>query len=180
MTFSSVQTLQDFSYQDLEALAQSLTVPPPAPGQAPPRPVTQVSTAWLEQQRCLTCLRPLSSEERFFPEEFSLVIDGAAAPHRAEPTAQEVMLAALNAFIVQAFTSDCLRQGIRLERVEVSSNGYLDLKAFITKTPRSQPDPGNINWTLTVQGDATPEKFQQIFARVFDNTPSAWSLVVMF
>ncbi len=91
-----------------------------------------VSTAWVDGPRSISRVKELNWAGETYERDFTLVIDepNEAGGTNLGPNPQEVLLAALNSCILATFTEFCTVQGIRLEKVEVNSNGHLDLRGF--------------------------------------------------
>ena len=170
-------SLDDFGAQDLDEFSQAI-----APQAEEEQNLCQVFTSWVDGPRSISHMKLLEPDEQSCNQDFFLVIDEAeeVGGHNLGPNPQEVMLAALNAFLVRTFTQGCTTQGIHLEKVEVASSGQLDLRSFFGLSGKTSPAHKFLNWTLTVKGDATLEEFQQIFEATLGVPPTAWNLVVMF
>lgn len=172
-------SLDEFDLNDLDDWANAM-----ATDLHPRQQSSQVSTTWANGPRSISRIRSLEWSEQAADQDFSLIIDEPehSGGSNLGPNPQEVMIAALNAFIVNRFIHCCRLRGISLEQVEVTSSGYLDLQQFLdtASAVRLTPDHETLNWTLMVQGDATPEQFQQVFDTILPSTRNAWSLIVMF
>ncbi|NER82760.1 MAG: hypothetical protein F6K42_25035 [Leptolyngbya sp. SIO1D8] len=171
------KTLDDFGADDLDELAQVI-----AAESKSKQPPLQVSTAWLKGACSVSHIGPLENIGRGYDRDFSLIIDEleSAGGNNLGPSPQEVVLSALNTFIVKLFTESCTLRGIRLEKVELTSSGSLDLWQLLGMPGQATAGYESLSWTLTVKGDATPEQFQKIFETVLPASHNMWNLVVMF
>ncbi|MEL6319344.1 MAG: hypothetical protein AAFQ57_01665 [Cyanobacteria bacterium J06626_14] len=174
-------TLDDFDVAALDDLADGFTgtMSPKATKKQLP---CQVFTSWVDGPRSISHIKAADSYQRDSKEDFFLLIDESEAVGGSNlgPNPQSVMQAALNTFVVQTFTEGCRRYGIRLEKVEVTSTGKLNLWDFFRLNENSSLDYKSLSWTLAVKGDATLEEFQQVLESTFGVSPGAWNLVIMF
>lgn len=170
-------SLDDFGAKELDELSEAIA----AQSQSEQSPC-QVFTSWVDGPRSISHMKLSESTEQTCSQDFFLVIDEPeeVGGNNLGPNPQEVVLAALNAFLVRTFTQGCTSQGIHLEKVEVASSGQLDLRSFFGLSGNMSPVHKFLNWTLTVKGDATLEEFQQIFEVTLGFPPTAWNLVVIF
>ncbi|MEM9003455.1 MAG: OsmC family protein [Cyanobacteria bacterium P01_F01_bin.86] len=170
-------SLDDFGADELDELSNALASNP-----AKPQLPCQVFTSWVDGPRSVSHLRPQDPVAAKSNDDFFLVIDESheVGGTNLGPSPQEVVLAALNTFVVNTFAEGCQTHGIRLEKVEVTSSGKLDLRGFFGLNQATSLDYKSLNWTLAVKGDATFEEFQQVLKTSFGIAPNAWNLVVMF
>lgn len=89
---------------------------------------------------------------------------------------QEYMLAALNACMTARFTALCALEGLEIYRLEITSEGDLDLRGSLGVDPAVAPGFGGLRTTVTVKGPAPAEDYRRIFAEVLATSAALHSL----
>jgi uncharacterized OsmC-like protein len=89
---------------------------------------------------------------------------------------QEYLLAALNACMTVGFTALCALNDIEIERLEVVTEGDIDLRGFFGLDPAVSPGYDALNTTLRVKGSASPEEFEHIFQTMLATSPNVHNI----
>ena len=89
---------------------------------------------------------------------------------------QEYLIAALNACMMVGYTALCALNDIHLEKLEITTQGDIDLRGFLGLDPTVSPGYDNLDYTVTIKGDATPEQFQEIHRAVMATSPNFHNL----
>ncbi|MBD1876097.1 OsmC family protein [Nodosilinea sp. FACHB-131] len=136
------------------------------------------TTAWVDGTRSLTRMTSFDWAGQPYARNFSLTIDEPEelGGTNMGPNPQEVLLAGVNSCILTTFVEHCSLEGIRLEKVEIHSTGTLDVRGLLKLDESIQAGYQDMRWTLTVKGDATPEKFQQMYEATIASSPNFWNL----
>ncbi|MBD2232426.1 OsmC family protein [Phormidium tenue] len=136
------------------------------------------ATTWVDGTRSLTRMTSFDWAGQPYARNFSLTIDEPEelGGTNMGPNPQEVLLAGVNSCIMATFVEFCSVEGIRLEKVEIHSTGTLDVRGMLKLDESIQAGYQDMRWTLTVKGDATPEKFQQMYEATIASSPNFWNL----
>lgn len=174
MTTQQIQTINGVSPSELQELVTAVSQDE-AQGQL----AFQATTSWVDGVRSTTHVKSLMWANQSYERNFTLTIDEPEelGGTNCGPNPQEVLLSALNSCLVATFVSLCSMQGIALEKVEVTSIGDLNLRGFFQLDPAVPQGYQNLQWTLTVKGNATPEQFQQVYEATLSASPNVWNLV---
>jgi uncharacterized OsmC-like protein len=109
---------------------------------------------------------------------FSLDIDepfelGGGNAH-ANP--QEYLLAALNACMIVGYAALCALQGITLEKLEITTEGDIDLRGFFGLHPAVAAGYRELRSQVVIKGDGTEEQFQKIHQMVLATSPNFYNI----
>ena len=85
---------------------------------------------------------------------------------------QEYLLTALNACMTVGYVALCSLQGITLEKLEIESEGDIDLRGFLGLDPAIAPGYESITYTVRIKGSGTKEQFAQIHDMVMATSPN--------
>ena len=115
---------------------------------------------------------------RALSRQFSLDLD---EPHElggsnrfANP--QEYLLAALNACMVVGYVAQCALHGISLEKLEIETNGDIDLRGFFGIDPGVPSGYDKLDYVVRIRGDGTKEQFAEIHKAVMATSPNFYNL----
>lgn len=136
------------------------------------------TTAWVDGTRSLTSIKSFDWAGQPYARNFSLTIDEPEelGGTNMGPNPQEVLLAGVNSCILTTFVEFCSVEGIRLEKVEIHSTGSLDVRGMLKLDESVHAGYQDLRWTMTVKGDATAEKFQQMYEATIASSPNFWNL----
>ena len=98
------------------------------------------------------------------PRRFSIDIDepfelGGGNAH-ANP--QEYLLAALNACMIVGYAALCALQGIALQKLEITTEGDIDLRGFFGLDPAVAAGYRELRSQVMIKGDGTEEKIHRM------------------
>jgi uncharacterized OsmC-like protein len=88
------------------------------------------------------------------------------------PNPQEYLLAALNACMTVGYTVLCSVRGITLEKLEIETEGDIDLRGFLGLDPAVSPGYDSLTYKVTIKGDASAEEFAKIHEIVQATSPN--------
>jgi uncharacterized OsmC-like protein len=94
----------------------------------------------------------------------------------AAPSPQELLMAAFNACIMVGYVTGAALRGIRLELLEVETEGELDLRGFLNLDPHVLPGCESVRYTVRIKGDGTPEQFEEIHETVVKTSPNYFTV----
>ena len=138
----------------------------------------RVSSAWKGQTRSEATVQSYSiggqKVDRSFKweidEPFELLGENTAA------NPQEMLMAALNACVMVGYVAGASVNGITLEKLELETRGELDLRGFLGIDESVSPGYENIEYTVRIKGDGTPEQFQAIHENVIKTSPNYFNI----
>ena len=85
-------------------------------------------------------------------------------------------MTALNACIMVGYVAGASVKGITLEKVEIETDGELDLRGFLGMDPGVPPGYETIRYTVRLKGDGTPEQFREIHDTVMKTSPNYFNV----
>ncbi len=85
-------------------------------------------------------------------------------------------MAALNACITVGYAACAASKGIRLDKLEIETEGALDLRGFLGIDASVRPGYEAIRYAVRIKGDATPEQFQEIHETVMKTSPNYFNI----
>ena len=89
---------------------------------------------------------------------------------------QEYLLAALNACMIVGYTALCALQGITLQKLEITTEGDIDLRGFFGLDPNVAAGYRELRSTVVVKGDGTEEQFRKIHDMVLATSPNFYNI----
>jgi uncharacterized OsmC-like protein len=89
---------------------------------------------------------------------------------------QEYLLAALNACMIVGYTALCALQGITLQKLEISTEGDIDLRGFFGLDPNIAAGYRELRSTVVIKGDGTDEQFRKIHNMVLATSPNFYNI----
>jgi uncharacterized OsmC-like protein len=89
---------------------------------------------------------------------------------------QEYLLAALNACMIVGYSALCALHGISLEKLEIESEGDIDLRGFFGLDPTVPAGYESLAYTVRIKGDGSPEQFAAIHDMVMATSPNFYNL----
>jgi uncharacterized OsmC-like protein len=92
------------------------------------------------------------------------------------PNPQEMLMTALNACIMVGYVAGAAVKGITLEKVEIETDGELDLRGFLGIDPAVRPGYEAIRYTVKITGNGTPEQFREIHETVLKTSPNYFNV----
>jgi uncharacterized OsmC-like protein len=112
------------------------------------------------------------------PRSFSIDIDepyeiGGTNTH-ANP--QEYLLAALNACMIVGYTALCALHGITLEKLEVATEGDIDLRGFFGLDPSVAPGYRELRTRVVIKSDGTKGQLRKIHDLVMATSPNVHNI----
>jgi len=137
-----------------------------------------VTTAWKGAAKTETSVSGWSLGGKRIPKDFKINIDEPyeLLGDNSQPNPQEYLMAAMNACIIATFVATCSVQGVELESLEMESEGELDLRGFLGIDPKVKAGYDQINYTIRVKGDGTPEQFQKAHDAVKATSPNYFTM----
>ena len=167
------QLINGVNVDDVKALIENVKADP-ANGETK----WKVSSAWQGRthNRSTVSAFYIGGEES--KREFTIDIDEpeelGGGNEFANP--QEYLLAALNSCMMVGYVALCSLNGIRLDSLEIDVEGDIDLRGFLDLKEGVAPGYENLNYTVRIKGDASPEQFEEIHQAVMKTSPNFYNL----
>ena len=134
----------------------------------------RVTTSWAGQTRSRARIEGFGIGGEQVPRRFSIDIDEpfelGGTDRFANP--QEHLLAALNACMTVGYVAQCAVRGITLERLEIETDGEIDLRGFFGLDPAIPPGYESLRYTVRIKGNGTREQFAEIHEAVMATSPN--------
>jgi uncharacterized OsmC-like protein len=134
----------------------------------------RVTTSWRGQTRSRAQVESFDIGGERVPRRFAIDIDEpcelGGTNRFANP--QEHLLAALNACMIVGYAAQCAVRGIALERLEIETNGEIDLRGFLGLDSAVPPGYENLNTTVRIKGNGTKEEFAEVHKAVMATSPN--------
>lgn len=92
------------------------------------------------------------------------------------PNPQEMLMTALNACIMVGYVANAAVKGIALDKVEIETDGELDLRGFLGIDAAVPPGYESIRYTVRLKGNGTPEQFREIHEAVMKTSPNYFNI----
>lgn len=138
----------------------------------------RVVTRWQGQTHSQTSVEAYGLGGKRIARDFTIDIDEptelGGSNRFANP--QEYLLAALNACMTVGYAAQCALRGIRLDRLEIVTEGDIDLRGFFGLSQEVVPGYEGLTYTVYISGDATDAEFNEVHAAVMATSPNFHNL----
>jgi len=138
----------------------------------------RVATTWQGQTRSRAEVTGFGIGGEQVDRRFSIDIDEpvelGGTNRFANP--QEYLLAALNACMTVGYAAQCAVRGITLEKLEIETEGDIDLRGFLGIDPAVANGYESLKYTVRIKGDATPEQFAEVHEAVMATSPNFYNV----
>jgi uncharacterized OsmC-like protein len=134
----------------------------------------RVRSAWQRQTRSRAYVDGFTIGGQQVPRRFSFDIDEpcelGGSNRFANP--QEHLLAALNACMMVGYVAQCAVRGITLEKLEIQTDGDIDLRGFLGIDSAVAPGYDSLSYVVRIKGNGTKEQFGEIHKAVMATSPN--------
>jgi uncharacterized OsmC-like protein len=89
---------------------------------------------------------------------------------------QEYLLAAINACMIVGYTMGCALHGIALQKLEITTEGDIDLRGLFGLDPAVAPGYRELKSRVVIQGDGSEEQFRKIHETVLATSPNFYNI----
>jgi len=137
-----------------------------------------VTTRWTGQTRSESTVEGYTLGGRRIDRRFKIVADEPIEllGQNSAPNPQELLMSALNACMMVGYVANAALHGIALSAVEIDTRGTLDLHGFLGLDDDVPPGYRQIDYTVRIAGDGTPEQFEAIHQAVMKTSPNFFNL----
>ena len=137
-----------------------------------------VSSAWQGQTRSRATVDGFTIGGKPVSRRFTIDID---EPHELggsnqQANPQEHLLAALNACMIVGYAAQCSLRGITLEKLEIETQGDIDLRGFLGLDPAVPPGYGDLTYVVRIKGSGTREQFIEVHKAVMATSPNFYNV----
>ena len=85
-------------------------------------------------------------------------------------------MSAINACMTVGYVAGAAIRGITLARLEIETTGQLDLRGFLGLDDAVPPGYETVEYTVRIEGDGTPEQFDEIHRTVMQTSPNYFNM----
>lgn len=138
----------------------------------------RVMTRWSGQTRSETTIDSYELGGERIDRRFKIVADEPAELLGTDtaPNPQELLMSALNACMAVGYVAQASVHGIELEKLEIETTGHLDLRGFLGIDETIPPGYRQLDYTVRIAGNGTPEQFREIHEAVKKVSPNFFNL----
>jgi uncharacterized OsmC-like protein len=138
----------------------------------------RVATTWQGQARSRTQIEGFGIGGQQVSRQFSIDIDEpnelGGSNRFANP--QEHLLAALNACMTVGYVALSALHGITLEKLEIVTEGEIDLRGFLGIDPAVPAGYESLHYTVRIKGNGTRDQFFEIHKAVMATSPNFYNV----
>ncbi len=138
----------------------------------------QVATQWKGGTASETRVRGYELGGQRMARDFSIKTDEPIEllGTNTAPNPQEVLMAGLNACMTVGYVAGCAMHGIELESVSIETEGELDLRGFLGLDAAIPPGYRELQYTVRLKGNGTPEQFREVHEKVMKTSPNFFNM----
>jgi uncharacterized OsmC-like protein len=138
----------------------------------------QVTSTWQGQTRSRTLIEGFTIGDEFVRRPFAIDIDEplelGGSNRFANP--QEHLLAALNACMTVGYVAQCAVRGITLDKLEIETEGDIDLRGFLGIDPAVPPGYEMLRYVVRIKGSGSREQFAESHQAVMATSPNFYNV----
>jgi|SRR5688572_11805499 len=170
------ETLNHVNGLDVESLAQIVEEIKSDAGKGFVR--FKVASSWKGQTRSEARVESFFMDGKEIPRQFSITADEPLEllGSNTAPNPQELLMAAFNACIMVGYVATAAVMGVHLEKVEIETDGELNLRGFLGIDSAVKPGYDSIQYVVRLKGDGTPEQFAAIHENVLKTSPNYFNI----
>ena len=138
----------------------------------------RVTTMWQGQTHSRSQIEAFGIGGQQVPRRFSIDIDEPSelGGGNAFANPQEHLLAALNACMTVGYVAQCAVRGIVLERLEIETEGDIDLRGFLGIDPAIPPGYENLRYVVRIKGSGSKDDFAAVHQAVMATSPNFYNV----
>jgi uncharacterized OsmC-like protein len=161
---------------DLAALGEFVDEVNADPGKANVR--FRVTTRWSGQTRSETTVDGYDIGGQQIERRFKVIADEPIELLGTDtaPNPQELLMTALNACMAVGYVAQASIHGITLDSLEIETAGQLDLRGFLGVDDSIPPGYRQLDYTVRIGGNGSPEQFREIHQAVMKTSPNFFNL----
>ena len=138
----------------------------------------KVTSSWKGQTRSEARVKSFFLNGQEVPRQFSIASDEPLEllGENTAPNPQELLMAAFNACIMVGYVANAAIMGVHLDRVEIETDGELNLRGFLGIDPNIKPGYDSIQYVVRMKGNGTPEQYAAIHENVLKTSPNYFNI----
>ena len=138
----------------------------------------RVKSNWKGQTRSEATVESYTLGGEKIDRKFKMMVDEPfeLLGENTAPNPQEYLMTALNACVMVGYVAGAAIRGIRLESLELVTEGALDLRGFLGIDPTVKPGYDRIRYTVRIKGNGTAEQFREIHETVLKTSPNYFNV----
>jgi uncharacterized OsmC-like protein len=138
----------------------------------------RVTSNWKGQTRSEATVESYKLAGERIDRKFKMMVDEPfeLLGENTAPNPQEYLMTALNACVMVGYVAGAAIRGIRLESLELVTEGALDLRGFLGIDPTVKPGYDRIRYTVRIKGNGTAEQFREIHETVLKTSPNYFNV----
>lgn len=138
----------------------------------------RVTSKWKGQTRSEATVESYKLGGEKIDRTFKMMVDEPfeLLGENTAPNPQEYLMTALNACVMVGYVAGAAIRGIRLESLELITEGALDLRGFLGIDPSVKPGYDRIRYTVRIKGNGTAEQFREIHETVLKTSPNYFNV----
>ena len=146
----------------------------------PPQGMThwKVANTWQGGMRSRARVDSFAIGGNSVPRSFSIDIDEPLelGGGNAYANPQEYLLAGLNACMMVGYSALCALQGITLQKLEITTEGDIDLRGFFGFDPSIAPGYRELRTRVVIKGDGSEDQLRKIHELVLATSPNFYNV----
>ena len=138
----------------------------------------RVTTTWQGQTHSRSQVESFGIGGQKVPRRFSIDIDEPSelGGGNAFANPQEHLLAALNACMTVGYVAQCAVRGIMIEKLEIETEGDIDLRGFLGIDPAMPPGYEDLRYVVRIKGSGSKEEFAEVHRAVMATSPNFYNV----
>ena len=138
----------------------------------------QVTTAWKGTTKSETVVQGYEIGGQKVKRIHTFVIDEPTELLGEDTAAnpQEYLMGAMNACILNTYVIAAAMKGIKLERVEMETEGELDLRGFLGMDKNVIPGYKELKYKVRLKGNGTSEQYEEVHRTVVATSPNYYNM----
>jgi uncharacterized OsmC-like protein len=138
----------------------------------------RVTTTWQGQTHSRSQIEAFGIRGTKVPRRFSIDIDepDELGGGNAFANPQEHLLAALNACMTVGYVAQCAVRGITIEKLEIETEGDIDLRGFLGLDPAIPPGYETLRYVVRIKGNGSKEQFAEVHHAVMATSPNFYNI----
>ena len=138
----------------------------------------RVKSNWKGQTRSEATVESYTLAGEKIDRTFKMMVDEPfeLLGENTAPNPQEYLMTALNACVMVGYVAGAAIRGIRLESLELVTEGALDLRGFLGIDPTVKPGYDRVRYTVRIKGNGTAEQFREIHETVLKTSPNYFNV----
>jgi len=138
----------------------------------------QVTTTWKGTTKSETVVKGYEIGGQKVERKHTFVIDEPKELLGEDTSAnpQEYLMGAMNACILNTYVIAAAMKGIKLEKVEMETDGELDLQGFLGINKDVIPGYKELKYKVRLKGNGTPRQYEEIHKTVMATSPNYYNI----